>query len=254
MKSLILSKNSVNGQEGELEGKLLIKPQKEKVLLFCKKVGNIIKNMSSVKQETLIKKLNPILQGFANYYQGVVSKQTFGYISYRVWKYLWAWCKRRHHKRRYRWVKNKYFHQVKGIDWIFCCITKDRRGEDKNLSLFQIGSTPITRHIKVKGEASPFNTEFAQYWESRQKQLGKKRWAKGSKYEQIAKNQDWKCPICGEALSNGEEIETHHVVPVKNGGTDKADNLIHLHKACHKQVHSKSKRVSLEVWLEPCNG
>jgi RNA-directed DNA polymerase len=49
------------------KGKLLIKPQKEKVLSFCKKVGKIIKSNKSVKQETIIKKLNPILRGFANY-------------------------------------------------------------------------------------------------------------------------------------------------------------------------------------------
>ncbi|NES18996.1 MAG: HNH endonuclease [Symploca sp. SIO3E6] len=31
---------------------------------------------------------------------------------------------------------------------------------------------------------------------------------------------------------------THHIVPVAKGGTDDPENLIHLHKACHKQVHS----------------
>ncbi|WP_241212837.1 HNH endonuclease [Cyanobacterium aponinum] len=30
-------------------------------------------------------------------------------------------------------------------------------------------------------------------------------------------------------------------MPVKDGGKDTTDNLVHLHKACHKQVHSKSK-------------
>ena len=38
------------------KGKLLIKPQKNKVLAFCKKVGKIIKSMKAAKQETLIKK------------------------------------------------------------------------------------------------------------------------------------------------------------------------------------------------------
>ena len=59
------------------QDKLLIKPQKEKVLAFCKKVGQIIKSLKTVKQENLIRKLNPILRGFANYYQKVVSKETF---------------------------------------------------------------------------------------------------------------------------------------------------------------------------------
>jgi 5-methylcytosine-specific restriction endonuclease McrA len=36
-------------------------------------------------------------------------------------------------------------------------------------------------------------------------------------------------------------IETHHIVPVAEGGLDDIENLMHLHKACHKQVHSKTK-------------
>lgn len=234
-------------------GKLLIKPQKEKVLAFCERVGRLIKSMSTVKQEVLIRKLNPILQGFANYYQGVVSKETFSYISYRVWKYLWSWCKRRHLKRRYKWVKDKYFRRINGVDWIFCCMTEDRRGNSKLLSLYNIGRKPIVRHVKVKGMASPFDAELTDYWESRRTQQGKSLWAKGSKLEQVAKNQNWKCPICGQSLFNGEDIETHHIVPVKEGGTDDINNLIHLHIACHKQVHSNPSS-RLEVWLEPCNG
>ncbi|NMF67330.1 group II intron reverse transcriptase/maturase [Brasilonema octagenarum UFV-E1] len=77
-------------------GKLLIKPSKKKVLAFCTRIGKEIKNLGSAEQEVLINKLNPILRGFANYYKGVVSKETFNYISHRVWRYLWRWAKRRH--------------------------------------------------------------------------------------------------------------------------------------------------------------
>ena len=133
------------------KGKLLIKPQKEKVLTFCNKVGQMIKNMKTVKQEILISKLNPILRGFANYYRTVVSKETFQYISHRVWEYLWNWCKRRHLKRRLKWVKDKYFHDINGVKWTFCCMTKDRRGKEKPLHLYNIAKTPIVRHTKVAG-------------------------------------------------------------------------------------------------------
>ncbi|MEG4634750.1 HNH endonuclease signature motif containing protein [Microcoleus sp. AR_TQ3_B6] len=79
------------------------------------------------------------------------------------------------------------------------------------------------------------------YWLTRQTKQGKTRWATGSKYYNLAREQNWKCPVCGEHLLNGEEIETHHIVPVKHGGSDDIENLIHLHSACHKQVHSKTK-------------
>ncbi|NJK75648.1 MAG: HNH endonuclease [Microcoleus sp. SU_5_6] len=50
-----------------------------------------------------------------------------------------------------------------------------------------------------------------------------------------------KCPVCGDALFNREEIETHQIVPVAKGRTDDTENLQHLHRACHKQVHSKTQ-------------
>ncbi|MEG4944795.1 HNH endonuclease [Microcoleus sp. F4-D5] len=31
---------------------------------------------------------------------------------------------------------------------------------------------------------------------------------------------------------------THHVVPVKNGGTDREENLVHLHICCHQHFTS----------------
>lgn len=45
-------------------------------------------------------------------------------------------------------------------------------------------------------------------------------WAKGSKYERVAIKQYHRCPMCGESLYNKEELETHHIVPVKEGGSD----------------------------------
>jgi RNA-directed DNA polymerase len=222
-------------------GKLLIKPQKSKVLTKLKEIGKLIKSMATVKQEVLIKKLNPILRGFANYYQGVVSKETFGYIKSRIWQYIWTWCKRRHLKRRLKWVKNKYFRRIQGVEWTFCCTIKDRRGSEKLLTLYNVEATPIIRYVKVKGDASPFDSKLKEYWESRSTKQGRIKWAKGSKYYNLAKQQDWKCPICGEHLLNSEDIETHHIVPVNQGGSNDIENLIHLHTACHKQVHSKSK-------------
>ncbi|MGH2416523.1 MAG: group II intron reverse transcriptase/maturase, partial [Microcystaceae cyanobacterium] len=95
-------------------GKLLIKPTKKKVLAFCKRIGKEIRNLNGVEQEVLIRKLNPILIGFANYYKSVVSKETFGYISHRIWQYLWRWAKRRHPHKNTKWVRKRYFKSIKG--------------------------------------------------------------------------------------------------------------------------------------------
>jgi RNA-directed DNA polymerase len=227
-------------------GKLLIKPSKEKVLALCKRLGKEIKSLIGVEQEVLIQRLNPILRGFANYYKGVVSKETFSYISHRVWQYLWRWAKRRHPNKNAKWVRKRYFKTIKGNTWVFACTTSDRRGKDKELVLYQIASTPIERHIKVKGDASPDNPLLKEYWNKRHQKLGKTRFVKGTKLYTIAENQEWKCPECGEPLLNEEEIETHHIVPVAEGGTDDAENLQHLHRACHKQVHKTQVKPRLK--------
>jgi len=88
--------------------------------------------------------------------------------------------------------------------------------EIKNNSLCStiISSTPIIRHVKVKGTASPDDPSLRDYWHKRSHKTGKHKWAKGSKYEQVAKMQEHKCPVCGDSLYNEEEIEAHHIVPV----------------------------------------
>jgi RNA-directed DNA polymerase len=227
-------------------GKLLIKPTKKKVLDFCKRIGVEIKAMNGTKQERVISKLNPILRGFANYYKGVVSKEIFSYISNRVWQYLWHWAKRRHPNKNSKWVFKAYFKTIQGKKWTFACNVSDRLEKKIILSLYPIAYTSIERHIKVKGEASPDDPSLKEYWDKRNQKSGKSYWAKGSKYYLIAQNQKWKCPICGEPLLNGESIETHHIVPVAQGGLDDISNLQHLHTPCHKQVHSKSKFSSLK--------
>jgi RNA-directed DNA polymerase len=229
-------------------GKLIIKPSKKKVLSFCKRIGEEIKAMNGAKQEDLITKLNPILRGFANYYKGVVSKETFSYIKSRVWQYLWRWAQRRHPNKNKRWIKESYFKTINGNKWTFAVELGERKEKDKkfNYYLYPIASTPIERHIKVKGAASPDDPTLREYWDKRNQKQGKSYWAKGSKNYQIAQNQQWKCPTCGQPLLNGEEIETHHIVPVAKGGLDDISNLQHLHTPCHKQVHSKTKSTSLK--------
>ncbi len=231
-------------------GKLLIKPSKKKVLDFCKRIGQEIKALNGAEQEDIIKKLNPILRGFANYYRGVCSKETFSYISSRLWQYLWRWAKRRHPNKNTKWVRKRYFKTVNGSQWTFATTTNNRRGKEKDLILYPIAYTPIERHVKVKGSASPDDRSLKEYWEKRHQKYGKSYWERNSRNYKIAQNQNWKCPTCGEPLFNEEEIETHHIVSVAQGGLDSIENLQHLHKSCHRQEHSKIQVKSLEVRLE----
>ena len=230
----------------QYNGKLLIKPQKEKVLQFLQEIRDWLKENKTVEQEIVIKQLTPKIRGFGNYYRYAVSKQVFNYIRSEIWVALWRWARRRHPKKGRKWVANRYF-KIEGKGWEFSCLVTDRRGKTKELTLFNIAGIPIERHVKVKGTASPDDPNLTDYWQKRSQKHGKTTWDKGSKYYQIAQYQEWKCPICGESLFNGEAIETHHIVPMVKGGTDGIDNLQHLHKICHKSVHSGKRSVKAEA-------
>ncbi|NES85270.1 MAG: HNH endonuclease [Moorea sp. SIO2B7] len=98
------------------------------------------------------------------------------------------------------------------------------------------------RHVKIEGNNSPDDPNLKDYWLKRSLKANKTHWDKSSKYDKIAKEQGYRCPICNDWLRNGEELETHHIIPIKEGGSNLVDNLINLHRACHKQVHGKKTK------------
>lgn len=217
-------------------GKCLTKPQKEKVLVKLKEIREWLKNYPDVSPEVLINKLNPIIRGWGNYYRYGVSKQVFSFFDDQIWRMLYKWALRRHGKRRKKWVLRKYFRRLSG-GWKFFALTQDRRSKPKSIYITELSKIPIQRHVKVKGSASPDDPTLHEYWHSRGTRHGKTRWIKGSKLYLIAEQQNWLCPICSEHLFNGEEIDTHHIQSVKDGGTDNINNLVHLHKVCHQATH-----------------
>lgn len=75
--------------------KLIIKPNKKSIKKVFKIISSIIKENKTSKRETLIKKLNSVITGWANYHQPVCSKQTFGSIDHVIYEMLWKWAKRR---------------------------------------------------------------------------------------------------------------------------------------------------------------
>ncbi len=231
----------------QYKGKCLIKPQKEKVKEFLAGIQQWLNQHKTVSAAAVIQYLSPILRGWGNYYKHKVSKAVFSYVDYRIWQMLWKWSLRRHPNKGKRWVAGKYFKTINGTKWNFAQTIRNRHGQDTLINLPKLSNIPITRHVKIKGTASPDDPTLTKYWKERQSKYGKSYWASGSKLYNVAANQKWTCPVCGEHLFNGEELHTHHKIRVKDGGTDKAENLVHLHKACHKHEHTGKRSAVLEA-------
>ena len=49
-----------------------------------------------------------------------------------------------------------------------------------------------------------------------------------------------KCQLCGKKSTKGNSFRIHHIIPRKNGGTNKPNNLSLLHEKCHKKLHRKN--------------
>ena len=59
------------------------------------KIKDICKSNCGVSQETLIRKLNPVIRRWANYHSGNIAKEVFGAIDKYIFERLWKWAIRR---------------------------------------------------------------------------------------------------------------------------------------------------------------
>jgi RNA-directed DNA polymerase len=200
--------------------KTLIKPSKEKVKCHLEKIGKIIDKNKSSSQIALIKEINPIIKGWANYYATVCSKETYSYCDYVIYQQLRRWSQRRHPNKNRTWVNKKYWHSKDNRNWIFS--TND------NHRLINHAEIPITRQIKVKGDRSPFDGDLC-YWSSR---LGKHPEMPSQK-AYLLKKQKGKCVHCNMYFKDGDLMEIDHIKPKSLGGKNSIKNKQLLHRHCH---------------------
>ena len=224
----------------QFKGSCYTLPQTEKVHAFLAEIRAWLRANGSAKPEAVIHTLNPQLRGWGNYYRQGASKRTFKYVDHHVWQMLWRWARKRHPKKRAAWIAQKYFMPPHAAPWTFHTVVKTRRDGKKPLTLVRLVDIPIERHLKVAGTASPDDPALAQYWAKRQTQYGKTYWGKDSKLRVVAEKQRWRCPVCAEHLFKGEALQTHHKLPVQHGGTERTENLVHMHQVCHQHLHQMS--------------
>ena len=195
----------------------LITPSKAKVKTHLAKIAEVIDTHKTAPQAALVSKLNPIIRGWSKYYSTVVSKKTFNKVDWLTWQKLRAWAKSRG---KGNINKDKYWRKVGNQNW--CFSTED------GIELLSHVSTPIVRHIKVKGEASPFNGDWV-YWSKRRGESPDT----PSRVSKLIKKQKGICFHCGLYFTSTDIVEVDHIKPTSLGGKDTYDNLQLLHKHCH---------------------
>ena len=153
----------------KFNGKLLIKPAKKNVRALLTKVRETAKTNKQATTGNLIRQLNPVIRGWANFHQHVVSKKVFGSVDDAIFKTLWQWAKRRHPNKGKRWIKDKYFKVIGHRRWVFTGTIPRKDGTPQIIRLVYAANTPIRRHIKIKGQANPYDPQWTTYFMSRQR-------------------------------------------------------------------------------------
>lgn len=166
-------------------------------------------------QSKLIKLLNPIIRGWANYYRTVCSKRTFNRCDHLVYLKLQSWANRRHPNKSGQWKTARYWQ----AHWRFSS------GEQ---TLSRYSDTPIVRHTKVADCRSPYDGDWV-YWASR---LGRHPHV-NKQVAYLLKRQKGRCAYCQMYFATGDKLEQNHRLPRHQGGSWGIENRQLLHRHCH---------------------
>ncbi|MFF9788346.1 group II intron reverse transcriptase/maturase [Streptomyces nigrescens] len=233
------------------DGKLLVKPSKDAVKRIRKRLRDEALALRGANALAVVKKLNPIIRGWATYYRTGVSSRTFTSLDAYVWLLTYKWAKHSHPRKSKSWVVNRHFGKFNSLrqdNWVF----GDR---ETGIYLFKFSWTRIERHVMVRGRSSRDDPGLSSYWANRTRRSMP---ATADKLSiTLAARQQGICPLCKQPLILGAEYESdsprewaawfsasmkplhkHHFVYRRDGGLNETKNLRLVHAECHRQHHA----------------
>ena len=202
--------------------KTLIKPSREAIKRHYAQLCAIIRKNQAARQEYLIEQLNPVIVGWSKNYSAVVSKAVFQHLDHLLYLRLARWARSRHPHKGRRWIAHKYWRLEEGMGWRF--------GIPDGVRLTRHSATPIVRHHKVKGRASPFNGDW-RYWASRRGTYP----GISPRVATLLRTQHGRCGHCALVFLPEAFLEVHH--RNQQRGDNSYRNLVAVHRHCHDQIH-----------------
>jgi RNA-directed DNA polymerase len=181
-------------------GKLLIKPSMAAQRRIRERLRTEMRSLRGANARAVIKRLNPITRGWAAYYRGVVSSETFHALDKHLWTLIFKWAVFSHSNKPRRWVVDRYFGQFnksRRDRWVF----GDR---DSGAYLNKFAWTRIYRHRMVRGTASPDDPALTEYWAERRRKAPLL--PIGNTSLGLPEAQDGRCPLCKSPLLPDEDL------------------------------------------------
>lgn len=203
--------------------KTLIQPSQTALKRHHHKIRTQIRQHRGAPQRALITTLNPIIRGWTYYYRTSVAKNLFSTLDKELHTQLRQWAHRRHPHKSTRWQQRRYWSDQH----------PQTRFSDGKYTLKTYAAMSILRHIKVKGDKSPYDGDWV-YWSERMQRDP----TKPKQQVKLLKQQQGRCPYCGLRLMTTDVLEVHHRDSDRNN--NRYDNLALLHAHCHDQWHGHS--------------
>ena len=201
--------------------KTIISPSTTALKRHMQALREVVQGNQAAPQALLIRRLNPLVRGWSQYFATVSAKDTLAKADHLLYLKLRRWASKRHHSKRKTWVASTYWHPERGR-WAFTA----RDGT----ALLRHDSTPIRRHVKVQGARSPFDGDWA-YWARQQGHHPDL----PHRAARLLRQQQGRCAWCGLYFRDGDLPEVDHVIPAWKGGRDTWANWQLLHRHCHDQ-------------------
>jgi RNA-directed DNA polymerase len=174
-------------------GKPLIKPSKAAQRRIRERLRTELRSLRGTNAEAVIKRLNPIIRGWAAYYRTQVSAETFGALDNYLWKLTYKWARYSHQNKPKSWVVHRYygkFNKSRQDRWVF-------GHRQSGAYMHKFSWTRILRHRLVRHAASPDDPMLADYWAWRRRKVAL---PINKTTQELTDAQDGRCSICGGFL------------------------------------------------------
>jgi RNA-directed DNA polymerase len=222
--------------------KLLIKPSKDSVQRIRTELRQEWQRLRGHPTIDVVKTLNPIIRGQANYFRVAVASETFRSLDNWMFLRAFRWVRQKHSAKPLHWRHAKYWGRLtqRGDRWVF-------GDKQTGTFLWKYSWFPIERHVLVKGRSSKDDPDLAGYWAARDR-------AKASSLKPsertTARAQNGLCDVCGESLINGEELNRIRPQWKERGNGEDVPKSVLRHLPCQEIHRMRMERVVRDL-LEP---
>jgi RNA-directed DNA polymerase len=91
-------------------------PSRAALLAVKGKVRALTDGSTNQPLATLLRRLNPVLRGWANYFRHGASSKTFAYLDAFAWRRVWRWLCVKHPRRSRRELVRRYFQKWRPVE------------------------------------------------------------------------------------------------------------------------------------------